>query len=210
MRKYLFIILSLIGMLPLQAQDNATQLLQKTVSKLKQDGALSITLEAETRDASGTDIIELELKMDGTSFFVKEDDNMMWFDGKTLWRGNDYGSGIEEIYITEPTAQEKARYDIIGLLERHKGFAVSGNGKDTFTLTASNQERSVEGISSVTVQVDPSTLTLRTVSVIFAEDLGGLTASAKVKSYSPARSFDKKTFTCPVQQYKDAEIIDLR
>ena len=210
MRKYLFIILSLIGMLPLQARDNATQLLQKTVSKLKQDGALSITIEAQTRDENGTDIIDLELRMDGTSFCVKEDDNMMWFDGKTLWRGNDYGSGIEEIYITEPTAQERARYDIIGLLERHKGFEVSGNGKDTFTLTASNQERSIEGINSVTVQVDPSTFTIRTVSVVFAQELGGITATAKVKSYIPARSFDKKTFICPVQEYKDAEIIDLR
>ena len=135
---------------------------------------------------------------------------MMWFDGKTLWRGNDYGSGIEEIYITEPTAQERARYDIIGLLEHHKGFEVSGNGKDTFTLTASNQEHSVEGISSVTVQVDPSAFTLRTISVIFAEELGNLTVTANVKSYNPGCKFDKKTFTCPVKDYKDADIIDLR
>ena len=118
MRKYLFTIISLMAVLTVSAQDSAEQLLQKTVSKMQKDGALAITLEAEIRDDNGTDIVDMELKLQGNCFYVKEEDDMLWFDGKTMWRANDFGEGVEEIYISEPTPEEKARYDIIALLSK--------------------------------------------------------------------------------------------
>lgn len=210
MRKYLLIILSFILAVPSSAQSSAEKLLKKTVSKLEKDGGISMTLDAEIKNDDNTDRIDLVLKMSGTSFCVEEDDNLMWFDGKTLWRGNDFGEGIEEIYISEPDPDEKARYDIIGLISKHQGFSVSGNGNDTFVLTASNSERSVEGIRTVTVQVDPKTYVLKSISVIFAQELGNISATVKVNEYNPNQKFDNKTFTCPVKDYKNAEIIDLR
>lgn len=210
MRKYLLIILSFILAVPLSAQNSAEKLLKKTVSKLEKDGGISMSLDAEIKNDDNTDRIDLVLKMSGTSFYVEEDDNLMWFDGKTLWRGNDFGDGIEEIYITEPTADEKARYDIISLLSKHQGFSVSGNGTDTFVLTASNSERSVEGIRTVSVKVDPKTYVLKTIDVVFAQDLGNISATVTVNDYTPDQKFDNKVFTCPVKEYKDAEIIDLR
>jgi len=211
MRKYILTILSLITALPLCAQGSAEKLLQKTVTKLEKDGGISIKLDAQVRNEGSTDRIDMEIKLspDG-SFYAMEDDNMMWFDGKTMWRGNDFGDGIEEIYITEPTPDEKIRFDIIGLLKKHQGFSVNGNGTDTFTLTASNPEHSVEGISKVTVTVDPSAYTIKTIQVEFDRELGNITASAKVTEYKPGQKFDKATFTCPVKDYKDAEIVDLR
>jgi outer membrane lipoprotein-sorting protein len=209
MRKYLLLIFSLC-ILPLSAQNSAEKLLQKTVSKIQKDGGITMTMDAEVKYEHGTDRIDLVLKMSGNSFYAQEDENLMWFDGKTLWRGNDFGDGIEEIYITEPTPEEKARYDIVNLLGKHQGFSVSGNGTDTFTLTASNAERSVEGIRSVTVQVDPDTYVFRNLSVSFAEELGNISARVRVTDYKAGQKFDKSTFTCPVSDYKDAEIIDLR
>ena len=209
MRKYLLLLFSLC-ILPLSAQNSAEKLLQKTVSKLQKDGGISMTLDAEIKYEHGTDRVDITLKMSGNSFYAQEDDNTMWFDGKTLWNGKDFGDGIEEIYITEPTPEEKARYDIVTLLGKHQGFSVSGNGSDTFTLTASNAERSVEGIRCVTVQVDPATLAFKNLSISFAEELGNISAKILVTDYKAGQSFDKKTFTCPVSDYKDAEIIDLR
>ena len=209
MRRYLSIILALITILPLSAQNSADKLLQKAVSKLEKDGAISMALDAEVKSDNGTDRIDIILKMSGTSFFVQEDDNLMWFDGKTLWRGNDFGSGIEEIYITEPTPEEKARYDIINLLGKHQGFSVSGNGTDTFILTASNAERSVEGIRKITVKVDSNALP-QSLQIEFDQELGDITATVRITDYKPAQKYDKSTFTCPVKDFKDAEIVDLR
>ena len=210
MRKCIAIILSFISTLSLSAQNGAEKLLQKTVSKLQKDGGITMTLDAQIRNEDNTDRIDLTLKLSGNCFYAQEDDNIMWFDGKTLWRGNDFGDGIEEIYITNPTPEEKARYDIINLLSKHQGFSISGNGTDTFVLTASNAERSVEGIRSVTATVDPKTLVFKTVNIVFAEELGNISVKVDVTGYTPGQTFDKKTFTCPVQDYKDAEIIDLR
>ena len=210
MRKYLLIILSLIWTVTLSAQNSAEKLLRKTVSRMEKDGGISMSLDAEIKNDDNTDRIDLVLKMSGTSFYVEEDDNLMWFDGKTLWRGNDFGDGIEEIYITEPAPEEKARYDIISLLSKHQGFSVSGNGTDTFVLSASNSERSVEGIRTVSVKVDPKTYVLKSINVVFAQELGNISATVTVKDYNPEQKFDNKVFTCPVKDYKDAEIIDLR
>lgn len=210
MRKYLLIIISLMAVLPVSAQNSAEQLLQKTVSKMQKDGAIAMTLEAEIRDENGTDIVDMELKLQGTSFFVKEEDDLMWFDGKTMWRANDFGSGVEEIYISEPTPEEKARYDIIALLSKHQGFGVSGNGTDTFTLTATNSDHSVAGICSITAKVDPKTYAFKTIGIVFAEELGNISVTVKVTGYNPGQTFDKKTFICPVSEYDDVEVIDLR
>lgn len=209
MRTFPFI-LSMFFMLPALAQNNSEQLLQKTVSKLEKDKGIFMKMEVETRFDDDTDNIDMELKMQNGNFCVRENDNMMWFDGKTLWRGNDFGSGIEEIYITEPDQDEKSRYDIIGLLGRHQGFSVTGNGTDTFTLTASTPERSVEGICRIQVQVDTKTLVIKTMQVEFDQQLGNISASINVTEYKPGQKFDKQVFTCPVNDYKDAEIIDLR
>ena len=210
MRKYLLFIFTFC-LLPLSAQNSADKLLQKTVSKLEKDGGISMKLDAEVKNEGTTDHIELEIKLspDG-SFYANEDDNIMWFDGKTMWRGNDFGDGIEEIYITEPTPEEKEKYDIIGLLRKHQGFSVSGNGSEMFILTASNAGRSVEGISKVTVTVDPSTYVIRSLSVQFDQGIGNISVTAKVTEYSPGQKFDKSTFICPVKDYKYADIIDLR
>ena len=210
MRKYLFTIISLMAVLTVSAQDSAEQLLQKTVSKMQKDGALAITLEAEIRDDNGTDIVDMELKLQGNCFYVKEEDDMLWFDGKTMWRANDFGEGVEEIYISEPTPEEKARYDIIALLSKHQGFSVSGNGTDTFTLTATNDEHSVAGIYCVTAKVDPKTYVFKTIRIVFADELGNISANVKITGYNPGQTFDKKTFICPVSQYDDVEVIDLR
>lgn len=210
MRKVTLIILLFLTILPLSAQNSAEKLLQKAVSKLEKDGGIAMVLDAEIKTDDGTDRVNLTLKLSDKSFFAQEDNNIMWFDGKTMWRGNDFGDGIEEIYITEPTTEEKARYDIVNLLGKHQGFSVSGNGTDTFTLTASNAERSVEGIRSVTATVDPKTYALKTISIVFDEELGNISTKIKVTDYTPNQIFDKKTFTCPVSDYKNAEIIDLR
>ena len=209
MRKYVITILTLICTLPLMAQKNAEQLLQKTVSKIQKDGGISLALDVETRFESGTDRTDITLKMADGCFVAQADEFTMWFDGKTLWNGKDFGDGIEEIYITEPTPEEKARYDVINLLGKHKGFRVSGNGTDTFILTAANAERSVEGIRSITVKVGPDA-TPKSMQIEFDRELGDISATVQITGYKANQKYDKSTFTCPVRDYKDAEIVDLR
>ena len=210
MRKYVITILTFICTLPLCAQNNAGQLLQKAVSKLEKDKGILVCMDAQIRYEHGTDRTDIQVKMFDGCFMAQEDEFTLWFDGKTMWNGKDFGDGIEEIYITEPTPEEKARYDVLGLLRKHQGFNITGNGTDTFILTASAPARNVEGIRSITVKVDPATYTPKTIQIEFDQELGGISATVQVTDYKPGQKFDKSTFTCPVKDYKDAEVIDLR
>ncbi len=210
MRKYLTLILFTLCALSLSAQNSAEKLLQNTVSRLQKDGGIAMTMDAAIRNEGTTEHTDMVIRISGTSFYAQLDDCTLWFDGKTLWNGKDFGDGIEEIYITEPTPEEKSRYDIISLIEKHQGFSVSGNGTDTFILTASNPGRSVEGISKVNIKVDAGTYAIQNIQVEFDKELGGISASAKVTEYKTGQKFDKSVFTCPVKDFKDAEIIDLR
>ena len=196
--------------LPSEAQNAGESLLDKTASKLEKDGGITMKLDVIIRDGLDSDRREITFDLYGKSFRSADEENTLWFDGKTLWRGSDFGSGIEEIYISEPLPDEMERFDILKMLREHEGFEVTGNGRDTFILTSDNSENAVAGIQRVTVRVDPLSYILRSANVLFAEDLGGITAEITVLEYTPSRKFEKGTFICPVKDFRDADIIDLR
>ena len=196
--------------LPSKAQDTGEDLLDKTASKLEKDGGITMKLDVIIRDGLDSDRREITFDMYGKSFHSTDEENTLWFDGKTLWRGSDFGSGIEEIYISEPLPDEMERFDIIKMLREHEGFDVTGNGRDTFILTSDSSGSGIAGIRRVTVKVDPLSYRLLSVNVLFAEDLGGIIAEITVLEYTPGQKFEKSTFVCPVKDYRDADIIDLR
>ena len=71
MRKTAVTILSLICLMPAWAQNNAEQLLQKTVSKLEKDGGIFMAMDVKTRFEESTDIIDMELSIKDGCFFVR-------------------------------------------------------------------------------------------------------------------------------------------
>ena len=119
-RAFLYILISLAFTAPAKAQSDAETLLQKTVSRLEKDGDITMLLKIDISDENGTNSYDISLKKSNAGFYAQEDEFSIWFDGKTMWRGNDFGYGIEEIYISELLAEEKGRFDIIRLLKEHK------------------------------------------------------------------------------------------
>ena len=195
---------------PVKSQGTAESLVERTAEKLGKDRGISMKLKIDVRDGLETDTREVTFDMSGQSFRSADEENTIWYDGKTLWRGSDFGSGIEEIYISEPMPDDIAAINITDLLRTHEGFSVEGNGRDTFTLLTNGSGNGIAGVRSITVKVDPATYTLRSATVLFAEEVGNIRADITVLGYTPGREFDDKTFVCPVKDFKDADIIDLR
>lgn len=207
----LFLSAALLLNSPMKAQNDAPQtLLDKTVSRLEKDGGITMNLKVVVRNAMGTDTREVTFDMSGNSFRSTDDENTIWFDGKTLWRGSDFGSGIEEIYISEPLPDEASRFNLVGMLKEHEGFNVEVNGQDSFTLKASETGGGMAGINAITVKVAPSTGIPLSATVLFSEETGDIKADITVTGYTPGQKFNTETFICPVKKYKDADIIDLR
>ena len=199
----LFLSAALLLNSPMKAQNDAPQtILDKTVSRLEKDGGITMNLKVVVRNGMGTDTREVTFDMSGNSFRST--------DGKTPWRGSDFGSGIEEIYISEPLPDEASRFNLVGMLKEHEGFNVEGNGQDSFTLKASETGGGMAGINAITVKVAPSTGIPLSATVLFSEETGDIKADITVTGYTPGQKFNTETFICPVKKYKDADIIDLR
>lgn len=206
----LLVSMAFLSNAPANARDTAESLVEKTAAKIVKDGGVTMKLKVAVRDGLETDTREVTFDMSGKSFRSVDDENTIWFDGKTLWRGSDFGSGIEEIYISEPLSEDIAAMNIVELFRKHEGFSVEGNGSDTFTLTSDGSGNGIAGIRSITVKVEPATYTLSSATVLFAEDIGDIRADITILEYTSGRKFDDKTFVCPVKDFKDADIIDLR
>ncbi|MBO7588452.1 MAG: hypothetical protein J6T18_03390 [Bacteroidaceae bacterium] len=206
----LLVSMAFLSNAPLKAQDTAESLVEKTSAKIVKDGGVTMKLKVAVINGLETDTREVTFDMSGKSFRSADDENTIWFDGKTLWRGSDFGSGIEEIYISEPLSEDIAAMNIVELFRKHEGFSVEGNGRDTFTLTSDGSGNGLAGIRSITVKVEPATYTLSGATVLFADDIGDIRADITVLEYTAGHKFDDKTFVCPVKDFKDADIIDLR
>ena len=100
-------------------------------------------------------------------------------------------------------------------------FKVTQKGKDTFIMEPKKNGEKVLGLSKVTVKVNPETF--RPVQIDFMQDsndpkgarnvreeLPVSTTSIRISGWKPNQKFTDSMFTCPVDKYPEAEIIDLR
>lgn len=205
------------------AQSGTGSLFAKTVDRLKADGPSLVTGSATVSYGDMSGVQNFELSLSGSRFHIVLDDGetTAWFDSKTLWNGADYGNGIEEIYISNPSSEEVVLLNPSELLKRADSFKVTQKGKDTFIMEPKKNGEKVLGLSKVTVKVNPETF--RPVQIDFMQDsndpkgarnvreeLPVSTTSIRISGWKPNQKFTDSMFTCPVDKYPEAEIIDLR
>lgn len=183
---------------------SAQTLLDRFVSNLEKTGVQAVI---SYNDGNGPE--EGTMSLSGSRYRFEDSETIIWFDGKTMWRGQDYGADmIEEIYISTPTPQEQFMLNPITALKHHDGFSVTDDGRSTITLKA--QGESVEGITLLTVKADEKTLAPKTITVQCDPEFDLPVITITVKEFKTGVKFDKATFTCNVKDYPDADIIDLR
>ena len=210
--KILITLLSLIGLMPLQAQ-NGQKLLERFASQMQKNGCMSMHLDVTIRNMYDqvSDHQDAEITLDGTRFhYNAADDGSVWFDGKTMWRTTMFDDEVGEVYITEPDEKEQYLFNPLKFMSSHKGFTVSGDDRSTFTLTASTPEGNVEGIQTISFSLDPSSLVPTKVRVRFADEAGGINTEITVSDYKGRLKLSDDTFRCNPSDYPEAEIIDLR
>lgn len=188
------------------------RLLSSTLERVEKDGASVITGSATVSGPAGNDVMDFSLSLSGNRFLLNIDDGetIIWYDSKTLWRGADYGDGIEEIYISTPVGGETAMLNPAELLRQHAGFKLTESGQDSFALTSTSADGTTHGISSINVKTDPSTMRPKAVDMTMGQGQSATVASVRIAEWKPGQKFEDSMFTCPVKDYPDADIIDLR
>ncbi len=154
------------------------------------------------------DGIEGTACMEGNRFRYLSDQTSLWFDGTTLWRGVDCNTAMGEIYITTPSPDEQFVVNPLKALRLHEGFSVSDDSKSTITLKA--LQESVQGITKVTIKVNPNTLAPTLITVQTDPAFQKQSIEITVREFKTDVKLDKDIFTCKPGNYPDAEVIDLR
>ncbi|MBO4612800.1 MAG: hypothetical protein J5671_06495 [Bacteroidaceae bacterium] len=214
-RIVLFLILSFSQFLVLNTsaagKDRETRkVLDATAERIRKAGALSIQFTATSLlgnvsqgSTSGT------MDISGRKFFMKTEDMLTWFDGKTQWTME---IGDNEVDMTEPTGTELQMINPYAFVNIYKqGFnykmkqGTLSNGKQGYKiiLNADNAKQDIrEMFLEVDKQYNPVRISIRQGKKQWVRLV--------VNRFSGGQSFSADHFTFPKSKYPKAEIIDLR
>jgi hypothetical protein len=188
----------------------AEALLDKAVSAIKADAGVQMGFTIRMNDASGEEIFDDKgtLKMDGEKYVLLTDAMKLWCDGATQWS---YLAQNNEIYISEPNADDARAFSPVHLMELYKhGFKCAIDSKlSTAKENAVTMTEIARGndIKRVTVLLDKqNSLPVRL--VVSYEN--GSTANIIVDSYKSKCRFTNKEFRCREKSFPGAEVVDMR
>lgn len=206
MKKILFLFLLFIPLLLCAQSDSAVALLENAIKKIEADAAVQMTFSYSVYDAGGAQQFadDGSLKLDGGRYALLLSPMKLWCDGRTQWS---YLAQANEVYITDADSEEAQIYNPVYLMGLYKkGYACSvesAGDKNIITL----QSRGEEDFDKVLLYLD--TKTAQPVAMqIFVEGQGY--TAVYITSYKSGYNFDSRVYTCPLEDFPTAEIVDMR
>lgn len=200
------LVLTVFTAMPTFAQGTAEVWLGKATEKLKNKGTeIAFRINEEGIRISG------KLLMDGQKFIYDTDEMKIWYDGTTQWTLQ-MGSGYNELYINNPTLEERQTINPYLLLSSYK---------DNFTATDGG-EKNINGklAHMVKLQANDESAELERINIYITND-GTLSLleliapddrayKIEVRSMRNGLTFPKDTFTYSAKDHPADEVIDMR
>ena len=198
---------TLLLLLPLcaNADEKAKALLDKAVAQVEASMPMTMTFHYEMYDDAGS----LQMTDDGSvtisgrdKYNVSLSFMKIWCDGTRQWS---YMAHTNEIYITSPDSEDGLRFSPLYMMQLYK------NGYES-TLTTSGNNNIVElkaigpaDIDMLKLTIDSATLQMKSAQLYMPEGRIDIT----VKAYDKKIKVADGNFICPLNEYTDAEIIDM-
>lgn len=209
---FLTLLLLLTVTLSIQAQQTPNAVLKSISEKLEKDCCITadLTLTDNTSYAVLGSNTKGSLKISKECFVIDVALFRLWFDGTTLWTMNTM-NGYEEIYVTSPDKEEAALFNPINIFKQ-PGLTVTTNAdKDGLKSISVTSQQLVIGDTNLQLEVlyNPDTYRIERVTGMDRFNQSQNIAIA-IKNYKSGLELSKETFQCPVSNYPDAEIVDMR
>ena len=209
---FLTLLLLLTATLSIQAQQTPNAVLKSITEKLEKDCCITadLTLTDNTSYAVLGSNTKGSLKISKECFVIDVALFRLWFDGTTLWTMNTM-NGYEEIYVTSPDKEEAALFNPINIFKQ-PGLTVTTNAdKDGLKSISVTSQQLVIGDINLQLEVlyNPDTYRIERVTGMDRFNQSQNIAIA-IKNYKSGLELSKETFQCPVSNYPDAEIVDMR
>lgn len=210
--RFLTLLLLLTATLSIQAQQTPNAVLKSISEKLEKDCCITadLTLTDNTSYAVLGSNTKGSLKISKECFVIDVALFRLWFDGTTLWTMNTM-NGYEEIYVTSPDKEEAALFNPINIFKQ-PGLTVTTNAdKDGLKSISVTSQQLVIGDINLQLEVlyNPDTYRIERVTGMDRFNQSQNIAIA-IKNYKSGLELSKETFQCPVSNYPDAEIVDMR
>ena len=210
--RFLTLLLLLTATLSIQAQQTPNAVLKSISEKLEKDCCITadLILTDNTSYAVLGNNTKGSLKISKECFVIDVALFRLWFDGTTLWTMNTM-NGYEEIYVTSPDKEEAALFNPINIFKQ-PGLTVTTNAdKDGLKSISVTSQQLVIGDINLQLEIlyNPTTYRIEKVTGMDRFNQSQNIAIA-IKNYKSGLELSKETFQCPVSNYPDAEIVDMR
>ena len=211
--RFLTLLLLLTVTISMQAQQTTPNAVLKSIAeKLEKDCCITadLILTDNTSYAVLGNNTKGSLKISKECFVIDVALFRLWFDGTTLWTMNTM-NGYEEIYVTSPDKEEAALFNPINIFKQ-PGLTVTTNAdKDGLKSISVTSQQLVIGDINLQLEVlyNPDTYKIERVTGMDRFNQSQNIAIA-IKNYKSGLELSKETFQCPVSNYPDAEIVDMR
>ena len=209
MRNLFFVFLAMLQ-LPLFAQNeevDADAVLDKALASIKADLPVRMDYDYKVFD-DNTELLMNDkgvIYIDNNRYALLMQDMKVWCDGETQWS---YMREINEVYITDAAADEAQNLSPLYVMEHYReGFSRSAVSKDGFTavmLKAMNEDSDVECVLLLISEDN-----YRLVSMIISMPGQGA-VEIDLDGYVAKCGVDDDVFTCPLDDFREAEVIDMR
>ena len=207
MRYILFLLLSMLQ-LPLFSQTTAggtNAVLDKAVAALKADVPVRMDYTYRVLDADG-DVLQADkgvIYIDGNRYALLMQDMKVWCDGATQWS---YMREINEVYVTDAMSDEAQNLSPLYVMENYRNgrsvlSSVKG-GLRVVTLQAADA-----GVESVVLHIADNNNRL---VAMFINMPGQGCVEVTLDGYVSKCGVGDDTFVCPLDEFGEAEIIDMR
>ena len=209
MRNLFFVFLAMLQ-LPLFAQNeevDADIVLDKALANIKADLPVRMDYDYKVFD-DNTELLLNDkgiIYIDDNRYALLMQDMKVWCDGETQWS---YMREINEVYITDAAADEAQNLSPLYVMEHYReGFSRSAVSKDGFTavmLKAMNEDSDVECVLLLISEEN-----YRLFSMIISMPGQGA-VEIDLDGYVAKCGVDDDVFTCPLDDFREAEVIDMR
>ena len=211
--RFLTLLLLLTVTISMQAQQTTPNAVLKSIAeKLEKDCCITadLILTDNTSYAVLGNNTKGSLKISKECFVIDVALFRLWFDGTTLWTMNTM-NGYEEIYVTSSDKEEAALFNPINIFNQ-PGLTVTTNAdKDGLKSISVTSQQLVIGDINLQLEIlyNPTTYRIEKITGMDRFNQSQNIAIA-IKNYKSGLELSKETFQCPVSNYPDAEIVDMR
>lgn len=197
---------------------SSQNILNKTIGVMdSQDGGIIADFSYENNTSSdlGIDDCTGQIKMKQSAFSINSEEIKLWFNGKTLWSYIP-DETVNEIYISTPNAQDLEYLNPYLILKNRKAFsfvsekATQTNGKNSYLIELKankNEQSGFQLFSKVQITVSASSYLPESVVLTNAQ---GENMTISLKNCKKGQKLTNSDFTCPVNKFPKAEVIDMR